>query len=345
MISAKAGKIGFCSSGSTSPTSRARSPRSLRRPLVAEHVERGQHRLPGGIRHPGLVVEHAADGRFTDTDLARHFGETFRHAGIHTQFVADHANSLQLLSRVAYDDGMAKNGARPCCSPAIRDRPSSSPSSPAVLGFGLGYAPGRLVVLALARSCSASSRSGGRNDWLDAGARRRRAPHRTSPLPEGDVAVAVVRASAFVALAAAMVVHPRCSGRSARSSRTSSRSPAAGRTTSVSRTRRISCVPYAVSFGCSPRSRRSARSIPRSPAPWVLVAVRCSASPPTSRTCCPTSPTTLARASAGSRIGSGARAAGYSLSPALAVATVIITFGPGCRSDPLLIVGLVIGLA
>ena len=44
--SANAGKIGFCSSGSTSPTSRARAPRSCGRTLVAEDVERRQHELP-----------------------------------------------------------------------------------------------------------------------------------------------------------------------------------------------------------------------------------------------------------------------------------------------------------
>ena len=52
--SAKAGKIGFCSSGSTRPTSRARWPRSLRRPLVAEDVECGQDGRRVASEMPGL---------------------------------------------------------------------------------------------------------------------------------------------------------------------------------------------------------------------------------------------------------------------------------------------------
>jgi hypothetical protein len=43
ITSASAGKIGFCSSGSTRPISRARSPRKLGRALVTEDVQRGQH--------------------------------------------------------------------------------------------------------------------------------------------------------------------------------------------------------------------------------------------------------------------------------------------------------------
>ena len=39
------------------------------RALVADHVERRQHGGPGGVRDPGLAVEHAAHGRLTDPDL------------------------------------------------------------------------------------------------------------------------------------------------------------------------------------------------------------------------------------------------------------------------------------
>ena len=49
------------------------------RPLVAEHVERGEHRGARARPHPRFVVEHPAHGGFADPDLARHIGETSRH--------------------------------------------------------------------------------------------------------------------------------------------------------------------------------------------------------------------------------------------------------------------------
>ena len=52
----------------------------LRRPLVAQDVERGEDRLTRGVRDAGLAVEHAAHRRLADADLARHLGEPSCHA-------------------------------------------------------------------------------------------------------------------------------------------------------------------------------------------------------------------------------------------------------------------------
>ena len=47
----------------------------LGRALVAEHVERGEHRLARRLGDAGLAVEDAADRRLADADLARHLCE------------------------------------------------------------------------------------------------------------------------------------------------------------------------------------------------------------------------------------------------------------------------------
>ncbi len=44
----------------------------LGRPLVAEHVEGGEHGAPGGLTDAGPAVEHATDGGLADADLLGH---------------------------------------------------------------------------------------------------------------------------------------------------------------------------------------------------------------------------------------------------------------------------------
>ena len=75
MTSASAGKIGFCSSGSTRPISRARCPRSLlgrSYPSTSRAVSTASLVLSDT---PGLAVEHPAHGGLADPDLLRHLGE------------------------------------------------------------------------------------------------------------------------------------------------------------------------------------------------------------------------------------------------------------------------------
>ena len=51
----------------------------LGRPLVAEHVERGEHRVARRGRDAGLAVEHAAHGGLAHPDLARDIRKSPRH--------------------------------------------------------------------------------------------------------------------------------------------------------------------------------------------------------------------------------------------------------------------------
>jgi hypothetical protein len=56
----------------------------LRGTLVAEYIQGGEHRLPGGVRDTALVVEHPADRRLAHADFSGHFGESARHNHIMT---------------------------------------------------------------------------------------------------------------------------------------------------------------------------------------------------------------------------------------------------------------------
>ena len=51
----------------------------VRRPFVADDVERGEHGRARRVRDPGLAVEDAADGRLAHTGLLRDVGEPPRH--------------------------------------------------------------------------------------------------------------------------------------------------------------------------------------------------------------------------------------------------------------------------
>ena len=58
----------------------------LRRSFVAEDVEGGEDCLAGCLGDAGLAVQHSADGRLTDADLARDLGEPSGHAAILREF-------------------------------------------------------------------------------------------------------------------------------------------------------------------------------------------------------------------------------------------------------------------
>ena len=55
-------------------------PPQMRRPLVADHVERGQHRRARRVRDAGLAVQHAADRRLADAGLLRDVCKLAGHA-------------------------------------------------------------------------------------------------------------------------------------------------------------------------------------------------------------------------------------------------------------------------
>ena len=75
MIWAKAGKIGLSSSGTTSPTRPALRLPQPGRAFVAEHVERGEHRLAGLGGTPGLSLSTRRDGRLADAGLGGDVGQ------------------------------------------------------------------------------------------------------------------------------------------------------------------------------------------------------------------------------------------------------------------------------
>jgi len=77
-------------------------PAELARAFVSEHIERGQHRVPGAIGHACLTVEHPAHGGLTDPDLLGHVGEppggSSRHASKDTAFFSKLQSSFSVVS-------------------------------------------------------------------------------------------------------------------------------------------------------------------------------------------------------------------------------------------------------
>ncbi len=98
-------------------------------PLVAEDVERGEHRLPGGLRNPGLAVEHPADRGLADSDLPGHLSKSSRHARKNS---ASFANGLRTVRRRGGSRGAAPSTRAPAsgASPRCRIRPGSTPPCP-----------------------------------------------------------------------------------------------------------------------------------------------------------------------------------------------------------------------
>lgn len=210
-----------------------------------------------------------------------------------------------------------------------------------LLGVGLGYPPGRLLLLALAILCGQLS-IGWSNDWLDA-ARDRAVERRDKPAARGDVSIATVRVSAFVALAAAVLL-------------TIPLGPGAlvahvvaiaggwaynlGLKSTVA-----SFVPFAVSFGVLPAIATLGQEQPALPQWWVFAAGALLGVAAHVTNVLPDLEDDARTGISGLPHRLGARLGGLLAFAALAVATVLITVGPGFPVRPLLIVGLVIGLA
>ncbi|WP_345764429.1 UbiA family prenyltransferase [Diaminobutyricibacter sp. McL0608] len=209
-----------------------------------------------------------------------------------------------------------------------------------VLGFGLAYAPARLLLL-MAAILAGQLSIGWSNDWIDAG--RDAAVHRPDkPAAQGAVAVSVVRTSAFAA-AAAMVVLSLLLG------------PLAALTHIVAvamgwaynlglKNTPISVLPYAVSFGLLPAVATLGQPVPQFPAPWVIVVGALLGVAAHFTNVLPDLADDRDTGVRGLPHRLGARASGYIAFACVAVATVILTFGPGPHPGPALLVGLVAGL-
>jgi 4-hydroxybenzoate polyprenyltransferase len=209
------------------------------------------------------------------------------------------------------------------------------------LGIGLGYPSGRLGLLALAILLGQLS-IGWSNDWLDAA--RDRAVHRTDkPAARGDVPVSVVRLSAFLALAAALLVTlPLGLGALA----AHAVAIAGGWAYNLGlKSTAYSWVPFAVAFGVLPAIATLGQEQPAFPQWWVYAAGALLGVAAHITNVLPDLDDDARTGIRGLPHRLGARTSGLLAFSALAVATVLITFGPGLPVRPLLIVGLVIGLA
>ncbi|MEV8215305.1 UbiA family prenyltransferase [Leifsonia sp. NPDC077715] len=209
------------------------------------------------------------------------------------------------------------------------------------LGIGLGYPPARLVLLALAILFGQLS-IGWSNDWLDAA--RDRAVERTDkPAARGDVSVGTVRAAAFVALAVALaltlplgigalVVHAIAI--------------ASGWAYNLGlKSTAYSWVPFAVAFGLLPAIATLGQEQPAWPQWWVYAAGALLGVAAHVTNVLPDLEDDARTGIRGLPHRLGARPSGLLAFSALALATLLITFGPGLPVRPVLLVGLVIGLA
>lgn len=210
-----------------------------------------------------------------------------------------------------------------------------------LLGVGLGYPPGRLVVLALAILCGQLS-IGWSNDWLDA-ARDRAVARTDKPAARGDVSVPVVRAAAFVSLVVALLLTLPL-GLGALAAHVVAIAGGWAYNLGLKATV-YSFVPFAVSFGILPAIATLGQEQPALPQWWVYVAGALLGVAAHVTNVLPDLEDDARTGISGLPHRLGARLSGLLAFAALAVATLLITFGPGLPVRPLLVVGLVIGLA
>ncbi|WP_285116975.1 UbiA family prenyltransferase [Leifsonia sp. fls2-241-R2A-40a] len=210
-----------------------------------------------------------------------------------------------------------------------------------LLGVGLGYPPGRLGVLALAVLFGQLS-IGWCNDWLDAA--RDRAVERTDkPAARGDVSVATVRIAAFVALAAAILLTLPL-GLGALAAHLIVIAGGWAYNLGLKATA-YSFVPFLVSFGALPAVATLGQEQPALPQWWVYAAGALLGLAAHITNVLPDLEDDARTGIRGMPHRLGARRSGLLAFAGLAVATLLITFGPGLPVRPLLIAGLVIGLA
>ncbi|CAG6395933.1 hypothetical protein SCOCK_380010 [Actinacidiphila cocklensis] len=103
-------------------------PPQLRGPLVAQHIERRQHRLPRRVRHPGPAVQNPAHRRLADPDLLGHLHEFAYHertiSAVRCRISALFLQSFQAVMTGSY--GFCVN-VFPHCVPGAGDVTCASP--------------------------------------------------------------------------------------------------------------------------------------------------------------------------------------------------------------------------
>jgi 4-hydroxybenzoate polyprenyltransferase len=210
----------------------------------------------------------------------------------------------------------------------------------AILGFDLGYPPGRLVLLALAILAGQLS-IGWSNDWIDAG--RDSAVHRADkPIASGAIRRGVVRAAAFAALAAAVILSLFL-GPLATIAHLVAVASAWAYNLRLKATV-FSFVPYFVSFGLLPAIATLGLQAPRAPAPWVVAVAGLLGVAAHFANVIPDLQDDRRTNIRGLPHILGARVAGISAFSCLALTTVLLAFGPGPIERPALWVGLGLGI-
>lgn len=209
------------------------------------------------------------------------------------------------------------------------------------LGAGLGYPPGRLALLTAAVLLGQLS-IGWSNDWLDA-ARDRAVGRTDKPAARGDVPVAVVRAAAFLALAAALLVTALL-GVPALLAHAVAIAGGWAYNLGLKGTA-LSPLPFAISFGLLPAIATLGQETPALPAWWVPVAGALLGVAAHATNVLPDLEDDARTGIRGLPHRLGARRSGLLAFACLAVATALIAFGPGLPVRPALIAGLVLGLA
>jgi 4-hydroxybenzoate polyprenyltransferase len=210
-----------------------------------------------------------------------------------------------------------------------------------LLGVGLGYPPPRLAVLALAVLLGQLS-IGWCNDWLDA--ERDRAVQRADkPAARGDIPIAVVRIAAFAALIAALLATwPLGPGALAANAVV----VAGGWAYNLGlKSTALSFLPFAVAFGVLPAIATLGQQHPGWPQWWVYAAGALLGVAAHVTNVLPDLEDDAATGIRGLPHRLGPRPSGLLAFAALGAGTLLITFGPGLPVRPLLIAGLVLGLA
>ncbi|WP_223690385.1 UbiA family prenyltransferase [Leifsonia poae] len=210
-----------------------------------------------------------------------------------------------------------------------------------VLGVGLGYAPARVALLSAAILFGQLS-IGLSNDWLDA-ARDAAVQRPDKPAARGAIGVPTVRVAAFIALAVALAL-------------TFFLGPAALVAHAVAiaggwaynlglKATVVSFVPFIISFGLLPAIATLGQTTPRLATGWVLAAAALLGVAAHITNVLPDLADDANTGIRGMPHRLGTRSSGLIAFACLAVATVLITTGPGWPPRPLFIGGLVLGTA
>jgi 4-hydroxybenzoate polyprenyltransferase len=210
----------------------------------------------------------------------------------------------------------------------------------AVLGVGLGYPLGRLLVLAGAILLGQLS-IGWSNDWLDA-ERDASVERQDKPAALGAIGVPTVRSAAFVALVAALLLTLPL-GLAATAAHLVLIAGGWAYNLGLKATP-FSFLPFATSFGILPAVATLGQVEPALPAPWVLAAGALLGVAAHVTNVLPDLADDDRTGIRGLPHRLGAVPSGILAFACLAVATVLITVGPGLPPRPLLLLGVLIGL-